>query len=209
MRLIAEGLSGGRGEEALFSAVDFELAQGNALVVTGPNGSGKSTLLRTLAGLLAPWSGTLRLDGAGADWPSVGAACHYLGHLNAMKSALTVAENLAFWASLLGEVRVSPATALDRVGLGGLGHLPFGYLSTGQKRRAAIARLRACHRPVLLLDEPTAGLDARSEQDFAALADDHLRTGGIVIAATHQPLELQGARELRLGIVEGAIMPHG
>ena len=209
MRLIAEALSGGRGEEALFSTVDFELGHGDALLVTGPNGSGKSTLLRTIAGLLAPWSGGVRLESAGADWPSVGAACHYLGHLNAMKTALTVAENLGFWASLLGEMRLDRAAALERVGLGGLGHLPFGYLSTGQKRRVAIARILMCHRPVWLLDEPTAGLDARSEKDFAALANDHLREGGIVIAATHLPLGLEGAKELRLGEVEQAGIQNG
>ena len=202
MRLIAEGLSGGRGEEALFSAVDFALGQGDALVVTGPNGSGKSTLLRTLAGLLAPWSGTLRLDGA--DWPSVGAACHYLGHLNAMKTALTVAENLDFWASLLGEMRLDRAAALERVGLGGLGHLPFGYLSTGQKRRTAIARLLVSARPIWLLDEPTAGLDARSEGEFAVLANEHLQTGGIIIAATHQALGIASAKILALGLPANA-----
>lgn len=208
MRLIAEGLSGGRGEEALFSGVDFTLGQGEALLVTGPNGSGKSTLLRTVAGLLPSWSGALRLEGGPTDWPAVGAACHYLGHLNAMKTALTVAENLGFWASLLGERRLAPAGALEAVGLGGLGHLPFGYLSTGQKRRAAIARLLMCHRPVWLLDEPTAGLDARSEKEFATLANDHLRDGGIVIAATHQALGMEGARELRLGEVAQAAVPH-
>src|SRR5690242_10943850 len=98
MQLIAEGLSGGRGEETLFSAIDFDLAAGEALIVTGPNGSGKSTLLRTIAGLLPLISGSLRLE-AGDEWDSVGAASHYLGHLNAMKTALTVAENLRFWAS--------------------------------------------------------------------------------------------------------------
>ena len=89
--------------------------------------------------------------------------------------------------------------ALDEVGLGGIGHLPFGYLSTGQKRRAAIARLLVSHRPVWLLDEPTAGLDAQSETEFVALMNEHLGSGGIVIAATHQPLGIEGAKALRLG----------
>src|SRR6185369_13092786 len=102
MRLIAENLSGGRGEETLFSAIDFDLGPGDCLVVTGPNGSGKSTLLRTIAGLLPQSAGVLRLAGAGEEWPTVAAACHYLGHLNAMKTALTVAENLDFWSSFLG-----------------------------------------------------------------------------------------------------------
>ena len=200
MRLIAEGVSGGRGEETLFSAIGFSLAAGEALVVTGANGSGKSTLLRTIAGLLPLTDGSLRLE-AGDEWESVGAASHYLGHLNAMKTALTVAENLGFWASFLDGKATSVDVALERVGLAGLGHLPFGYLSTGQKRRAAIARLLLCHRPLWLLDEPTAGLDARSEREFAALTNEHLRGGGIVIAATHESLGIEGTRELRLGAV--------
>ena len=86
-----------------------------------------------------------------------------------------VAENLAFWAGFLGGEAGAVEDALEKVGLGGLGHLPFGYLSTGQKRRAAIARLLLCRRPLWLLDEPTAGLDARSEEEFAELANAHLR----------------------------------
>ena len=199
MRLIAKGLSGGRGGETLFSDIDFDLGPGEALIVMGPNGSGKSTLLRTLAGLLRLEAGALHLQGASEEWPSVAAACHYLGHLNAMKTALTIAENLEFWRRFLGEPRLDLEPALDKVGLGGLGHLPFGYLSTGQKRRAAIARLLASHRPVWLLDEPTAGLDARSDQEFLSLMQEHLGSGGIIIAATHHALGIDRATALRLG----------
>src|SRR3954462_12871058 len=126
MRLIVENLRGGGGGEPLFSDIDFELGPGQASIVTGPNGSGKSTLLRTIAGLLPLDNGTLRLEDAGENWPSVAAACHYLGHPNAMKTAQTVAENLAFWRRFLGEPRLGVDAALDRVGLDGLGHLPFG-----------------------------------------------------------------------------------
>jgi heme exporter protein A len=199
MRLIAKRLSGGRGGETLFSGIDFSLGPSTALIVTGPNGSGKSTLLRTIAGLLPLEAGMLRLEDGGDNWPSVAAACHYLGHLNAMKTALTVAENLQFWRRFLGEPRLDVDAALDRVGLGGIGHLPFGYLSAGQRRRAAIARLLVSHRPVWLLDEPTAGLDARSEQKFVSLMREHLEAGGIVVAATHQSLGIEGATELTLG----------
>ena len=198
MRLIAEGLSASRGGEAVFEEIGFALDSGEALVVTGPNGAGKSTLLRVIAGLLPVTSGRVRLDGGGELFPSPASACHYLGHLNAMKPALTVAENLAFWQDFLGAPHRPVEAAIDAVGLNGLDHLPFGVLSTGQKRRASIARLLATHRPVWLLDEPTSGLDTASEARFTALVNAHLAEGGIVVAATHLPLGLEGAHTLRM-----------
>ncbi|MBN9072510.1 MAG: heme ABC exporter ATP-binding protein CcmA, partial [Rhizobiales bacterium] len=135
MRLIAEELAGERGGERVFSGVDFVLEEGEALVVTGPNGSGKSTLLRVVARLLPAAAGRLALEGGGERWPDVAAALHYLGHQNAMKPALTVGENLLFWQRFCGEATQAVPQALAAVGLAGLGHLPFGYLSTGQKRR--------------------------------------------------------------------------
>ncbi|MEQ1951657.1 heme ABC exporter ATP-binding protein CcmA [Mesorhizobium sp. CN2-181] len=198
MRLSADNLGGERGGETVFSGVSFTRGDGEALVVTGPNGSGKSTLLRVLAGLLPAASGTAGIDG-GETFPTVASACHYLGHQNAMKTALTVEENLLFWRDFFGVPRFTPDEALDEVGLDGLGHLPFSVLSTGQKRRAAIARLLVAHRPVWLLDEPTAGLDAASEARFGALMRAHMCEGGIVVAATHLPLGLEGAAELRMG----------
>jgi heme exporter protein A len=201
MRLIAEGLAGERGGEPVFSGVSFALGAGEALTITGPNGAGKSTLLRVLAGLLPAAAGAARIEGGGADRPDVAAAAHYLGHQNAMKTALTVTENLAFWRDFLGEPHCEVDEALEMVGLGDIGHLPFGYLSTGQRRRAAIARLLVSYRPVWLLDEPTAGLDKASEAQFSALMGAHLEDGGIIVAATHLPLGLAGA-ELRMG--EGA-----
>lgn len=198
MRLVAENISGERGGEILFSGVDFSLDSGRSLVVTGPNGTGKSTLLRIIAGLLPPADGTIRLEGSDED-ASVGAACHYLGHLNGLKATLTVWENLLFWQRFSGTPKLALTEALAAVGLPGIGHLPFGYLSTGQKRRTAIARLLLNHRPVWLLDEPTAGLDKASEKRFGGLMEEHLRGGGIIVAATHLPLGLKGASELRLG----------
>jgi heme exporter protein A len=198
MRLIAEKLSGERGGETVFSDVYFTRQAGEALVVTGPNGSGKSTLLLILAGLLPTASGRIGFDGNEA-FPTLASACHYLGHQNAMKTALTVGENLTFWQDFFGSPRLPFDEALEAVGLDGLGHLPFSVLSTGQKRRAAIARLLVSYRPVWLLDEPTAGLDAASEARFGALMAGHLREGGIVVAATHLPLGLAGAAELRMG----------
>lgn len=199
MRLIAENLSGERGGEAVFAGIGFSLEDGAALVVTGPNGSGKSTLLRVIAGLLPHIVGRIAVEGGGEEFSTVTLACHYLGHQNAMKSALTVSENLVFWREFCGDGKLGISDALEEVGLGGLGHLPFGYLSTGQKRRAAIAKLLISHRPVWLLDEPTAGLDKASEAQFAELMKAHCAAGGIIIAATHLPLGLVGAETLEMG----------
>ncbi|MBA8877925.1 heme ABC exporter ATP-binding protein CcmA [Phyllobacterium myrsinacearum] len=199
MRLVAENLAGGRGGEILFSGLNFALSGTEALMITGPNGAGKSTLLRIIAGLLEKTEGHIRLDGAPAGFENVDAACHYLGHLNAMKPVLTVEENLRFWQLFHGIAHITVAEALERVQLGDIGHLPFAYLSTGQKRRASIARLLISYRPVWLLDEPTAGLDKTSEEQFAGLMRDHLKGGGIVIAATHLPLGLDNPQELVMG----------
>jgi len=199
MRLIADNLSGERGGHTVFSGVCFSLGAGEALVVTGPNGSGKSTLLRVVAGLLPALKGRARLEDGGEDFPTIASATHYLGHLNAMKPTLTVIENLAFWRDFCGDADVAVREALETVGLGAIAHLPFGYLSTGQKRRAAIARLLVSRRPVWLLDEPTAGLDAESERQFFALMGKHLAGGGMIVAATHLPLAIDGAAELRMG----------
>lgn len=199
MRLIAENLGGERGGETVFSGIGFTLEKGEALIVTGPNGSGKSTLLRVVAGLLPVAEGKIRVEGGGEAFPTVASASHYLGHLNAMKTALSVEENLGFWRAFQGEPGLAVDEALETVGLGGLGHLPFGYLSTGQRRRASIAKLLVSRRPVWLLDEPTAGLDKASEGRFARLMRGHLDDGGIVVAATHLPLGLEGVKELRMG----------
>ncbi len=200
MRLVAEDLTGERGGEPVFAGIGFALGPGEALAVTGPNGSGKSTLLRIVAGLLAPAAGAVRLEGGGEDFPTVASAAHYLGHLNGMKPGLSVDENLAFWQRYSGADGIGLGEALDFVGLGDIGHLPFEYLSTGQKRRVAIARLLVGDRPIWLLDEPTAGLDAASEWQFAALMKAHREQGGMIVAATHLPLGLQGAQELRMGV---------
>ncbi|MBO6717508.1 MAG: heme ABC exporter ATP-binding protein CcmA [Rhizobiaceae bacterium] len=217
MRLVADNLAGERGGEPVFAGVSFSLDEGQALAVTGPNGAGKTTLLRIVAGLLPAAGGSVRLERplhhashgpppplrrggyGGEEWPTPQAAAHLLSHQNGMKTALTVEENLRFWRAFLGEPHLEVAEALEMVGLGDIGHLPFGYLSTGQKRRAAIARLLVSYRPLWLLDEPTAGLDAASERQFAALMEAHLEDGGMILAATHLPLGIEGAGELRMG----------
>lgn len=195
MQLVAEGLAGERGGETIFSQLCFSLGAGEALVVTGPNGSGKSTLLRIICGLLQLQTGSIKLTDGGEGLP-VRAACHYLGHQNAMKPALSVRENLAFWQRFHGERKLEIHEALEAVDLPGVEDLPFGYLSTGQKRRVSIAKLLISHRPLWIVDEPTAGLDKASEARFAQLMQDHMREGGMIVAATHIPLGLKNVKTL-------------
>lgn len=210
MRLIAENLSARRGESLLFQGLSFAVEENHALVVSGPNGSGKSTLLRVVAGLLPPEAGQVRITGTAAPIVRAGEVCHYLGHRNAMKRELSVSENLVFWQSYMGKFEdragISVEEAAEKVGLAGITHLPFGYLSAGQQRRIAIAKLLVTWRPVWLLDEPTAALDVSADDMFAGLVNAHLNNGGIVIAATHQPLGITDFSELKMtGFVdEGA-----
>jgi heme exporter protein A len=207
MRAIATKLAGRRGDSVLFSDIGFTLSRGEALVITGPNGAGKSTLLRVLAGLLGPDSGSFALhDDTGATL-AVADHAHYLGHRNAMKRELRVSENLNFWKRFQAgetDAGLSIDAAIDSVGLTGVAHLPFGYLSAGQQRRIALARLLVSARPLWLLDEPTAALDKRSDQLFADLVRDHLAAGGLAIAATHQPLGLDNVQSLELSGVHAA-----
>ncbi len=198
MRLVAEDLCGERGGYPVFSGIEFSLGAGRTMIVTGPNGVGKSTLLRVLAGLLPVAAGRVALEDGGGRWPTLAGACHYLGHQNAMKAALTVRENLEFWRRFNGEPQLSVFDALAQVGLETIGDLPFAYLSTGQKRRVSLAKLLVSHRPVWLLDEPTAGLDKASEAQVAALIDAHCEDGGIVVAATHVALAVKEAATLDL-----------
>ncbi len=189
MQLTVTNLAVERGEERIFSSLSFAAATGEIITVEGTNGAGKSTLLRALAGLLPLAEGSVTFTGseefAGV---SLDKACHYLGHENAMKPQMSVGDNLAFWQSVAGHPHLDPAEALDIVGLAGLAPVPFGHLSTGQRRRAAIARLLVAWRPVWLLDEPTAGLDLASRRQFVAVMDTHRDDGGLIVAATHEPL---------------------
>lgn len=197
MQLSGRGVICVRGGREVFSGLDFEAVSGEAVAVVGRNGSGKTSLLRLIAGLLIPAGGTIVLDGGDADM-TLPEQCHYLGHRDALKPALSVAENLAFWADFLGGERGDAAESLATVGLDHATHLPAAFLSAGQRRRLSLARLLMVRRPVWLLDEPTNALDVAGQDMFGSLMRDHLARGGLIIAATHSPLGIE-ARELRIG----------
>lgn len=205
VQIVVEDLVVERGSRAVIDGLSFKAAGGQALVLQGANGAGKTTLLRALAGFLRPVRGSIRLEGGDAEM-SLAEQAHVVGHANAVKSNLTVAENVSFWSAFLGETvqssDESTARALSHFGLSGLAEFPAGYLSAGQKRRLGLARLLAAERPIWLLDEPTVSLDASSVALLADAVNAHTKSGGIAIAATHLPLGLVNARELRLQVLE-------
>ena len=196
MQLVADNIACVRGGREVFARLSFSVGHGEALLVTGRNGAGKSSLLRVIAGLVRLSGGRLALEGR-AD-ALIAEQAHYLGHHDAVKPALSVLENLSFWTDYLGGSG-DPLTALKTVGLGALAELPAAYLSAGQKRRLSIARLVAVKRPIWLLDEPTSALDAPSQATLTKLMRAHLRSRGLIIAASHGPIGLGRTKELRLG----------
>ncbi len=181
--LEAHDLAVFRGERLVFRNIGFSLGPGRAILVRGPNGAGKSTLLRALAGLTPLAAGRLTWNGEDAleDLPSHAARIAWLGHLDAVKLALTAAEH------------VSAPDALAALGLASFADLPAKFLSAGQKRRLALARVTASGAPLWLLDEPTNGLDTVSIAMLEAVLARHLAGGGMVIASTHTPLDLAEA----------------
>lgn len=197
MRLSGHGLRCVRGGREVFAGLEFAAASGEALAVVGRNGSGKTSLLRLIAGLLVPAGGKIALQGGDAEL-TLPEQCHYLGHRDALKPALSVEENLTFWAEFLGGERGDAAETLATVGLDHATHLPAGFLSAGQRRRLSLARLLTVRRPVWLLDEPTNALDVAGQDMFGGLMREHLARGGMIVAATHAPLGIE-SRELRIG----------
>jgi heme exporter protein A len=198
MQLTADNLTCNRGGRQVFHGLSFNLPGGKALLVTGRNGAGKSSLLRVIAGLVRPSGGRLTLEGGVAE-ATIGEQTHYLGHQDAVKPSLTVAENLQFWAAFLGNSGGTIAPALEAVDLARLALLPAAYLSAGQRRRLSIARLIAVERPLWLLDEPTSSLDAAAQERLAELMRCHLAGGGLIVAAAHGPIGLDASMELKMG----------
>ncbi len=199
--LAAEELACRRGGRLVVAGVAFALAAGEALTLRGPNGSGKSTLLRTLAGLLAPDSGRVLRDGAdvAVDPDAHRASLAYVGHLDALKPDFTLAENVAACAALAGADDSRVAAALDEFDLAALAAVPARFLSQGQRRRAALARLLAAPATLWLLDEPTLALDAAALARLESALARHLAGGGVAVVATHVELALPRARALMLG----------
>ena len=188
MNLSVENLDVARGGLPVLTGVSFGVATGSALILRGPNGSGKTTLLRTLAGLQPPIAGRV-------SYPENEGA--YSSHADGVKAALSVSENLAFWADVYGNALSDDV--FDWFDLGGLRDRSAGTLSAGQKRRLGLARLGVIGRKVLFLDEPTVSLDTFSVKLFANfLRDQHLAKGGIAVIATHIDLGLD-APELDIG----------
>ena len=196
MELTADNLTCERGGRTVFTGVRFAVSNGQLMQLTGPNGSGKSSLLRMIAGLNEAASGNLKLEG-GHDDLTIGQQAHYIAHQEAVKTALSVAENLAFWRDFMGAGDVERAMAA--FDLTRLSSYPAGLLSAGQKRRLALARLVLVPRALWLLDEPTVGLDAASQAKLVEVMAGHLEKGGIIIAATHVPLGRESDTRLELG----------
>ena len=184
-----------RGGRVVFDGLCVNVKSGNGVELTGPNGSGKTSLLRVLAGFIPPAAGRIRLEGGDED-ASLGEQCHFVGNLNGVMRALSVQENLAFWAQYLGGRDVNHALAA--FDLENLTHIPAGMLSAGQARRLGLARLALVYRPLWLLDEPSVSLDADSRKILSKAINAHIKAGGMVIAATHTPLGVKFAQTLKL-----------
>jgi len=189
LRLVLDGVAALRGDRLLFDGLSLSLEDGGAVLVVGPNGAGKSTLLRIVAGLLPPSAGTITRR----------AAVAYDAETAALDPELPLAKALGFWAGLDGRDRHDVARGLDAMGIGGLAEVPVRILSTGQRRRAALARTIISRAPIWLLDEPGNGLDTIALERLMTAVAAHRAAGGAVIAATHQPLSLGDAAMVRLG----------
>ena len=203
MSLVAERLACERGGRGIFAALDFEVRPGGALILRGANGSGKSSLLRIVATLLRPVAGRLLFAGAdvGEDPDGYRQKLCFVGHQDALKGAFSAAENLQFWSDLHGGDGADGASvndALAAFGAARLADTPIQYLSAGQKRRVALARLCLSQAPLWLLDEPTVSLDDDGVGCLRRVISRHREGAGMVLAATHIELGIDDAAVLEL-----------
>lgn len=183
-RLNATDLAARRGGHLVFSGVTLSIDAGRTYLLRGANGAGKTTLLRTLAGFAPPAVGTLdRSDGATV----------FLGHADGVKGALSARENISFWRSLYGAHEAAADRAVATLKVAPFLHQRASTLSAGQKRRLSLCRIALSGRPVWVLDEPTAGMDAASVTAVITLVGAHCAGGGAAIIATHEPLDLVNA----------------
>jgi heme exporter protein A len=196
--LIVEGLTCKRAHRVILRQLSFRVKAGEAFIITGRNGVGKSTLLAALSGHLLPFSGSVRWVGSIEDDTHLAECHHFIGHKDGLKSALTVEDNLSFAQSVLGNAMLSPFEALKIFGLIHARLIPVAYLSAGQRRRVALARLLVAYRPLWLLDEPVSALDQSAQELFTKVMRQHLAKGGLIVAATHAPLGLDNAATLNL-----------
>jgi heme exporter protein A len=202
--LIADALACRRGERLVFAGLSFRLPPGGVLILTGSNGSGKTSLLRVVAGLLAPAAGRLTWGSVPvSDDPAAHRAnLHYVGHQDAIKSTLTARENLAFWLALRGTAASRSAAAIDDAlgafALDRAADWPCLWLSAGQRRRLALARLLLTPVPLWLLDEPTSTLDDDGRLRLERVIGAHREGGGRILLSTHAPTVFEGAQSLSL-----------
>jgi heme exporter protein A len=192
-----------RGSRALFRNLYFKVEPGRALLVEGPNGAGKTSLLRMLAGFLSPAAGTISLhigDSAITEAEERGKHIGWFGHQDGLKTQLTARENLSFFAQLYGGNPGQIAPLLDWAGLSRAADFPVQYLSAGQKKRLALARLKSGNRSVWLLDEPFAALDAAAKKLVEHMLAEHCATGGIAIVATHEAISLEASKMMLGGL---------
>ena len=180
MRVSVDALAAQRGGRLIFRELTFSATGGQAIVIAGPNGSGKSTLLRLLTGLARPEAGTIKRDPGDPEHLCL------VSHLDGLKGALTVIENLTFWAAIYGAPKESVGGAMERLALSPMADMPVDMLSAGWRRRVGLARLILGDAPLWILDEPYTALDTDNVARIDGLMEDHIGRGGLVVLATHQ-----------------------
>lgn len=195
MSLQVTDLACSRSGQLLFSGIGLALGPGSIAHVRGPNGSGKSSLLLALAGILPPARGTVLWNGE----PMFSECVAYAGHLDGLKPALTLRENLVAWARILGADPAQVPFALEALGISHCSNAPAGRCSAGQRRRAALARVLVAARPIWLLDEPSATLDPTGNAILSDLLRQHQDTGGIALIATHDLLPPEPGHVVDIG----------